>query len=85
MIDELLDRAHAISREHGDFELEALARRLRGESHFMYGNLALAARIANEASTLISERCLGMGFHRRIMTIIEAKSALLGGDVVRGG
>ncbi|HEY5920602.1 MAG TPA: hypothetical protein VIV11_02980, partial [Kofleriaceae bacterium] len=81
VIDELLDRAAAIGREQGDPEVEALAIRVRGESHFMYGNLATAARLVNEATALMTERCRGVGFHRRFGTLIGARAALLSGDV----
>jgi tetratricopeptide (TPR) repeat protein len=63
LIDEILDRADAIGQRLSDAGILGRSRRMRAETHYMFGNLRESLRLAEEAMALMAEapRAIGVG------------------------
>jgi hypothetical protein len=72
VIDEVLDRADAIGQRLCDVAILARSRRMRSETHFLFGNLRESLRVANEAEALIAESAEALGVEQRAVRVLAA-------------
>jgi eukaryotic-like serine/threonine-protein kinase len=82
-IDELLDRAEAIGERLSDAGILGLSRRMRAETHYMFGNLREGLRLSDEASVLMAESSQPVGVHQRAVRVLAAFLSYKLGDLAR--